>query len=339
MKTSWRLLLRLMAVMAFAMLALVLVAPRQTARSDDTQPSVSAIVSNTLRSGYMLVEGDMLVPVDFYERGRSNRPDSGYLSNLWPDGVVPYEFDANVTAAWRTAMLTAMTDWETAATVNFRAKVAGDVNYVHIMTDATLGNTSYVGMIGGVQTITIYNWNYEFKMAHELAHALSYIHEQSRPDRDASVSVLLACVLPGKEHNFNINASADQYGPYDFDSVMHYDQTAFLQASPTCTRTIVVKPPNEAWQTLIGQRDHLSDMDKLTMSFLYPQSDWRFVDWSYGGDQTGSFLQPYTLIINAMNAAPDNGTVWIQPGSYWEGGTWSKPITLRAPLGGVTIGQ
>lgn len=339
MNTSWRSLLRLMAVMAFAVLALVLAVPGQTARSDNARSSVSATVSNTLRSGYMLVEGDMIVPVDFYERSQRDRLESGYLSNLWPDGVVPYEFDANVTAAWRTAMLAAMADWETAATVNFRTKVAGDVNYIHIMTDAPSGNSSYVGMIGGVQTVTIYNWNFEFIMAHELAHALSYIHEQSRPDRDNSVTVLLACVQPGKEHNFNIAASADQYGPYDFDSVMHYGQTAFLQASPTCTRTIVVKPPNETWQTLIGQRDHLSDMDKLTMSFLYPQSDWRFADWSYGGDQTGSFLQPYTLIINAMQAAPDDGTIWIQPGSYLEGGTWSKPITLRAPLGGVTIGQ
>ncbi len=336
MKTSLRSVGRLMAVITFALLALVLVLPQRIAWSDDTQPPTPTVTSSPLPPGYMLVEGDMIVPVDFYTRG--NRPDSGYKSNLWPNGVVPYVFDANVTVAWRTAMITAMADWEAAANVDFRPRTS-EVNYVHIMTDATQGNTSYVGMINGVQTVTIYNWNYEFIMAHELAHALGYIHEQSRPDRDASVNVLLACVQAGMEHNFNIAASADQYGPYDFDSVMHYGQTAFLEPSPVCTRTIVVKPPNEAWQTLIGQRDHLSDMDKLTMSFLYPQSDWRFVDQTYGGNQTGSFLQPHTLIANGMNDAPDNGTVWIQPGSYWEGGTWSKPITLRAPLGGVIIGQ
>ncbi len=39
--------------------------------------------------GFMVIDGDIIVPEDFFERGP-------FVANLWP-GVVPYEFDSNVT--------------------------------------------------------------------------------------------------------------------------------------------------------------------------------------------------------------------------------------------------
>jgi hypothetical protein len=85
--------------------------------------------------------------------------------------------------------------------------------------------------------------------------------------------------------DFERRDSSLKYGPYDFDSVMQYDQCAFAKNcdcdknlvcnNPTIT---VLAPFTAQWQTTIGQRNHLSYFDGLTMSFLYPRGDFRFVD-------------------------------------------------------------
>jgi hypothetical protein len=140
-------------------------------------------------------------------------------------------------------------------------------------------------------------------------------------------------------------ATARVVETYDFDSVMHYGQYAFSRCDPNagCTgtprTTIDVKPAYSVWQNLIGQRTHLSDLDELTMSFLYPESDWRFVDQAYiGGTENGTFLEPYKQFTSGASAVPSEGTVWVQPGTYSAVGTCNKTMTLRAPLGHVTLG-
>src|SRR5262249_35486200 len=141
-------------------------------------------------------------------------------------------------------------------------------------------------------------------------------------------------IQPGEEHNFDRESGAGRYGPYDFDSVMHYGQ---FDLSRDGQPTITVLPPNESWQSRIGQRDHLSRMDQLIMGFIYAFPNWRFVDGSYSGFQVGTFLQPFRNFIPGVNATPTGGTLWVQPGVYTARATYSRPQTWQAPLGGVTL--
>ena len=288
----------------------------------------------------MIIEGDIIVPIDFYERPEvtaPGAPDAPWRkASFWPNGIVPYEFDANVAGWQQTLMIAAMAEWEAVAHVDFITRTS-EGNYLHIQ-DASF-NSSYVGVQGGGQDVNIVNWGWRFLMVHELGHALGFWDEHSRPDRDSYVIVNHDCITPAKAHTFDIETCAGQYGPYDFDSVMHYGDTAPLNTSiPTCTETITVRPPNQEWQTRIGQKTHLSDMDELTMSFIYPEANWRFVDGAYGGTENGSFLEPYRQFTTGEAATPSGGVLWIQPGTYSAVGTYNKAMTLKAPLGGVTLG-
>ena len=309
---------------------------------------------NGIPRGFKVIEGDIVVPEDFDTSTRAT-----YAANLWPGGVVPYEFDANVTPANAAAMLVAMAQWEAIANVDFRPR-AGELLYVHIR-NAT-ENNSGIGMQPVPYNINIVNWDYRFIMAHELGHALGYWHEQSRADRDIFIQVNFGNIQPGMEFNFWLRVLGGEYGPYDFDSVMHYNRCAFSQCCPpgsSCDcpqecQTITVLPPNDVqWHNAIGQRTHLSAWDVRVMSFLYPQSNWRFVDNVCGTRgwvcpacfQDGGFGCPYAVnatetLQGAVNATPEGGTLWILSAASYKiggGGTLTKPMTLRAPLGATLI--
>jgi hypothetical protein len=255
-------------------------------------------------------------------------------TNFWPDGLVPYEFDDNVTQVNRDRMLAAMSEWTAVADITFRPRTV-EFNYVHIQNSTR--NNSPIGMRGGRQIINIASWGSPFVMVHELAHTLAFYHEHSRSDRDTFVRINWDHVLDGQEAQFQLEPSSRRYGPYDFDSVMHYRRAAF---SSDGQDTITVLPPNGDWQGRIGQRTHLSRMDKLIMGFNYAFWLWRFVDGSYPGFiQLGTFAQPYRNFVDGVNSTPTGGTPWIQPGTYSAVRQFDRAMTWQAPLADVTLGN
>ena len=314
------------------------------------EPNIEVIAGQVLIDGipqnHMLIEGDIIVPDDFYTRG-------ALATNLWPGGVVPYRFDDNVDDAERALMLADMALWEAAAAVDFHPR-SGESDFVHIRDsggDANPVSSSQVGRQGGQQIININGWT-PFVMAHELAHCLGYWHEQQRPDRDLYVQIA-NCQDESCDLNMNPPSGAEAYGAYDFDSVMHYHQCAFscchtgvnaclphpCETDLENCRSITVLPPNTQWQNLIGQRDHLSYWDQRVMAFLYPYANWRFVDLNHGGGNDGTFFDPYLSLSQAIDQMPDGGTLWfLGPDIYPAVGDYSQPMTWRAGHLTVTLG-
>jgi hypothetical protein len=267
-------------------------------------------------------------------------------SRLWPNRIVPFEFDSNVSAQQQTVFLAAMAMWTNSfpgvATITFQPR-NGEAGYVHLMMIAESdagGSTDYVGYSGGRVTIEI-NTNSLTTgvIAHELGHALGLWHEQSRDDRDAYVAIVWDNIASGESDQFSKKTPESTFGSYDYGSIMHYKWRAFSKCTNAvdCTDTgcitIQVALPYAAQQCKIGQRIQPSPMDKRAMAFRYAPPDWRFLYSKSGSASLGTLDQPYITLSQATDGIPASGTLWLGPGAYLAAGqTISKPMTLRAAL-------
>jgi len=193
---------------------------------------------------------------------------AAHSTNLWTDGLVYYTFDATVTPANQQAMLEAMAEISAVSDIQFFERAA-EPNYITILDfDGGYNFSSGVGMTGGEQTIGIQAWNRKWVMVHELLHALGMWHEQSRVDRDNFVRINWDNIGDGFASQFAIVPGAISNGPYDLDSIMHYDQFAFSTGS----RTITVLPPyRKRWQYRIGLRERptMGSGDLWVLADLY----------------------------------------------------------------------
>ena len=103
-------------------------------------------------------------------------------------------------------------------------------------------------------------------IVHQIMHALGFLHEHSRPDRDEYINVnlinsqtdIVNCgkYLPGRlDYDFNYD--------YDFGSIMHYGKGA-------CG--ISLKRPYKRFHTLFGQRGQFSETDKWAINGFYDKT-------------------------------------------------------------------
>ena len=123
-------------------------------------------------------------------------------------------------------------------------KRTNEPDYLLFIDDGPNRCFSYVGLVGGMQEVSIGD-GCDAQLGvieHELLHALGksvisspywfpgIAHEQSRPDRDDYVTVLLDNVQRDRQVNFDKYGTGDVYSmkvPYDYNSIMHYHSTAF----------------------------------------------------------------------------------------------------------------
>ncbi|MBI1805869.1 MAG: hypothetical protein HYR76_02310 [Ignavibacteria bacterium] len=344
----------------------VVTAQNQPVAWDKDIPVPTSPFQPDLTPGYVLIEGDIQIPLAQYNamfeaiKGAKGeiRPMATYgPATLWPNNTVPYDFvdtgNGGVSSANRTAAMNAMNNIAARAGVIFRPALGGDANRIRFQNSSF--NNSPVGVQGGVQIINIANWGNSIVICHEVFHSLGFQHEQSRPDRNTYVTINSASVCgTGSSgtcapatcqmcqnnqgnwvscmYNFDIVSQSNTYGPYDFDSFMHYGAFSF---SCDGNATIMVNSPYTA---TIGQRNHFSYFDAITCRALYPFGNDRWLDRAYGGSTAGTFQQPYnnTTLAGALANVPSGGTLFIKfMNTYSAVGTYSTPVTIIAPNGAV----
>merc|ERR1711936_520655 len=108
---------------------------------------------------------------------------------------------------------------------------------------------------------------YRDTVLHEFMHALGFIHEQNRPDRDDYIRVNWGNIYSGMEDQFQkvqrheVELSGTQY---DYASVMQYHETAFSRD----WRSKVMEAKNGA--TLGSENKGLSHYDVIELNAVYP---------------------------------------------------------------------
>ncbi|ANY65863.1 hypothetical protein BBD42_04815 [Paenibacillus sp. BIHB 4019] len=191
------------------------------------------------------------------------------MKRLWPRGIVYYAFDANVPAVVLKDIKAAMTAVSNACPgISFILRVT-EPNYVSFKMGT--GHSSYVGMIGGKQLITL-GVNYVLgNIIHEIGHTLGMLHEHTKPNRDTYIKVDMANIAADKQSNFVIINHPQLFKSlqYDWGSIMHYGKGAFAldRAKPTITPTQALPPG-----TVMGQRTGLSELDAEGINALYNAS-------------------------------------------------------------------
>ena len=207
-------------------------------------------------NGVPVMQGDILVE----EIGAVARAAIATGSiQRWPGGTIPYTFGGSLGDIASVEAAIAHVNSFTGLNLVPRS---GQADYIEFIADD--GCWSYIGMSGGRQEVSVDDDCGFGAAVHEILHAAGVYHEQARTDRDLYVTIHLANVEAGHEHNFEMFTIGQgiNNGPYDYGSIMHYSSGAF---SDNGLDTITPVTPG----ITLGQRDGLSVGDIAGVTALY----------------------------------------------------------------------
>ncbi|XP_051778468.1 hatching enzyme 1.2-like [Erpetoichthys calabaricus] len=181
------------------------------------------------------------------------------------DGTVyvPYTISSAFNDVQRSTILDAMKTFASETCVQFIPQT-NEVDYVSIESD--VGCYAYIGKIGGAQTVSldVNGCVYNGVIQHELNHALGFVHEHTRSDRDLYVEIIWEYISEDEVQNFEKQDTNNLGTPYDYSSVMHYSNYAFTNVSGMATIVPIPDPT-----VPIGQRQGLSPIDIERINLLY----------------------------------------------------------------------
>lgn len=248
------------------------------------------------RFGQHLLVGDMRFAVDASRR-------SILVGTMWPHGAFNYDFAPDVRSdQFKVSQFRAACDQLTAESgvkcLDIQSgNVVGEENHVFVFNSDRLVNYSNVGRTGGRQPMAIISWNNRAIIAHEIKHALGWLHEHQRPDRDLFVAHFSENVIdtPDNHAQFEIvppGVNKDS-GPYDFESIMHYDMFE-LSKRPGVLKTLEPRPGHEDAARHMGQSDHLTATDISEIAKVYGPAgtEWcGLIPMPRGGAPNGCFFE------------------------------------------------
>lgn len=219
----------------------------------------------TVQAGYAVSQGDIIVgraddPQSFRSTRRRSLQYRGSDSALWPDATMYYTMDSDIPV--EANVRAAIDYWNAVGPFKIlpRTDQTNYVRFQKIEIDAACN--SWVGMIGGAQTIGVTPSCSVGSAIHELGHAWGLMHEQSRWDRNSYITVLYENADKRFWYAFDQDLDSYDKGYYDYDSIMHYSAAGFGRIF---LDTIATVPPGIP----IGQRAGLSAGDIDAISRMY----------------------------------------------------------------------
>jgi hypothetical protein len=207
------------------------------------------------------VQGDVVAGMPAAE----NPPETGLVRvppiKLWKDGNVPYHIQPDVPDPDRIMQAIAMFDGTAVHLVPQSGEE--DVLVFEVGVEECL---SYVGKMGGKQPLWISGSCGPAEIAHEIMHALGFVHEQNRADRDANLQMHPENIDERYVENFEklpaefLRVSGT--GPFDFQSVMIYPPWMFAKNGQSTMES-------KSGDQLIAPSTHLSPGDITRINAAY----------------------------------------------------------------------
>ncbi|XP_034752928.1 blastula protease 10-like [Etheostoma cragini] len=227
--------------------------PAPGAAKDDVISRVAHYMASNPETLYELMTNDAVAEGDIVLSDDRNAVDS-----IWPTPHIPYEIHPEL--ASRTHDIhAALAMLSNPTCVSFHERTT-ESNYLFF--DVSAGCASYVGFIGGVQSVFIGPACTVGNIAHELLHALGLYHEHTRADRDKYILISPSNIMQGMQKNFKIQQGKTFELDYDVGSIMHYGSHVFsANGQPT------IQPKSDVRN--MGQRVRLTHMDIVKVKLLY----------------------------------------------------------------------
>ncbi|XP_036324697.1 zinc metalloproteinase nas-8 [Rhagoletis pomonella] len=212
------------------------------------------------------LEGDLLVP---HDKKLPFRNGLLAYSARWPGAIVPYEIHGSYTKKELAVIEHAFQEYHSKTCIRFKPR-SYERDYIDITNDKS-GCWASVGRLGGRQVVNLQAplcFRQYGTSLHELMHAVGFMHEQNRPERDSYIRILSENIKPHMLENFAKGSARKQYDfgvPYDYASVMHYSKKSFSKnGQPTIE---ALKQTKEA--QLMGQRIGFSVSDLAKLNAMY----------------------------------------------------------------------
>ncbi len=189
------------------------------------------LIPYTVHDDLAVTQGDIILgsAADIQAAAKSSSPERAaglYLSApTWPDATLYYTISAGFPSPQR--ILDAVDHWNTNTPIKILPRTSQS-NYVQFVAsgDSTFCASS-IGMLGGRQTIQLGTSCPKVAIIHELGHALGLMHEQSRKDRNAWLTVLYENIDNTLYDQFQQESNSRDYGYYDYGSIMQYSNSGF----------------------------------------------------------------------------------------------------------------
>ncbi|XP_063297694.1 astacin-like metalloendopeptidase [Pelobates fuscus] len=239
-----------------------------------------------------LVHGDIVA--------NTGRGVKNCYSCFWPaspDGVVPvpYVISSVYSSIQKLLITESMKQIELMSCVKFVQRTS---QWDYLSLESGNGCWSNVARQGGKQTVSLDKSGClgSGTIQHELMHSLGFFHEHSRSDRDNHVDIFWKYISDANKFNFNIEDSNNMNLPYDYTSVMHYQNTAFTNTPGHAT---IAAKGNASLP--LGQSIGMSHLDVIKLNKLYNCNVCRVKLM----DQSGSFS------TDNVSFGQDRSCLWL----------------------------